>query len=460
MSRGETVFFEDTHLSVEFMLFFSLVSCLASFLTSLLLRRMASLLRGEKKTFLEKILHESRSPFFSSLSFHRHFWTHQKTVTMAASSFFSGEVCRNWRFTDAEGGSHEVALYHHPLTGARAAMVDHEELPGSLGTSSVFHGSATSMPFEAGSSRGTLHIFKDRMMGFKYSCVVDGKTLEEATRIKKAQPKGKEVVAGQVRVSDDDPLYTARVMKCETSRDHSTTNGAISWYLVRVESVATKKEATRVHRRFRDFTELDDTVTAAFAGHHMRSSMPPLPSKKIKFMQDHLDSNFLETRRAELDAYVDRLCRVPHVWSTPGMEPFFGVASNAREYSFLFTQRTLGFTVGKCGPKKSPENGDKVYEPPDFPAFVASIDPDALVPGLKVGDLISKISGKATCNWPFKAVVNAVKDSPRPLIVHFIGGKHTPVDKQHDTTQEIKNVEHIDEDTNPFAPDADDIETL
>ena len=262
-------------------------------------------------------------------------------------------------------------------------------------------------------------------MGFRYSCVVDGKSLAEAT----AANHG-------TRMRDDDPLFTARVIKYETSRDHAQPTTAISWYLVAVTSVATGREATRVHRRFRDFVDLDETVTAAFAGHHMRSSMPHLPSKKIKLVQDHLDPSFLEQRRAELDAYVDRLCRVPHVWSTPGMEPFFGVASNAREYSVIFKSRTLGFTVGKCGPKKSPEAGDTTYEPPDFPAFVANIAGDDLLAnsGAKVGDLVSKISGKPTCNWLFKAVVNAVKDSPRPLIVHFIGTN------LHATTGGLKNL--------------------
>ena len=37
-------------------------------------------------------------------------------------SVFSGEVTRTWRFPDSDGKGHEVVLYHHPLTGARAAM--------------------------------------------------------------------------------------------------------------------------------------------------------------------------------------------------------------------------------------------------------------------------------------------------------------------------------------------------
>ena len=58
------------------------------------------------------------------------------------------QVNRTWRFVDAKGAAHEVSLYHHPLTGARAAMLDYEELDGSLGTSSIFHSQATDIPFQ------------------------------------------------------------------------------------------------------------------------------------------------------------------------------------------------------------------------------------------------------------------------------------------------------------------------
>ena len=49
---------------------------------------------------------------------------------MAAVSMFTGEVNRTWRFIDASGRKHEASLYHHTISGARAAMVDYEELEG------------------------------------------------------------------------------------------------------------------------------------------------------------------------------------------------------------------------------------------------------------------------------------------------------------------------------------------
>ncbi|KAH8057562.1 hypothetical protein JL722_6644 [Aureococcus anophagefferens] len=95
-------------------------------------------------------------------------------------SIFSGEVNRTWRFCDGGGQHHEVSLYHHPLTGARAALVDHEELEGSLGTSSVFHGSTTTIPFACGGCRGAIHIQRSAFLGFRRACS-DGASAPEAT---------------------------------------------------------------------------------------------------------------------------------------------------------------------------------------------------------------------------------------------------------------------------------------
>ena len=92
-----------------------------------------------------------------------------RPAAMPGVSVVSGEVNRTWRFNDASGAQHEVSLYHHPLTGARAAMLDYEELDGSLGTSSIFHGPVTELPFTVpgpGGERGVISIRHDGMLGF------------------------------------------------------------------------------------------------------------------------------------------------------------------------------------------------------------------------------------------------------------------------------------------------------
>ena len=110
----------------------------------------------------------------------------------------------------------------------------------------------------------------------------------------------------------------------------------------------------QVHRRFRDFTELDDQIRAALQGHHLQSSLPRLPRKELKFLTDHTDPSFLNERRANLEVgihlptavflaslphlgryaflddipckvYIKRLIRVPHVLQVPCTLPFVGM---------------------------------------------------------------------------------------------------------------------------------------
>ncbi|KAJ1462842.1 hypothetical protein M885DRAFT_504237 [Pelagophyceae sp. CCMP2097] len=339
-------------------------------------------------------------------------------------SLFSGEVQRTWRFVDGAGADHEVSLLHDPLTGARAALVDHDELPGSAGTTSVFHAANTTLPFRAGSAQGRIVIARDRW-GFAYACVADGQVLREAT-------------SGDRADAAPPPRLSARVVSACVTRDHAAAN-AITWYLVETRLGPESDESnpfglssgptTRVHRRFRDFADLDGAVFAALAGHHMRSSVPRLPSRQFKMVTDHNDAAFVERRRGQLDDYLRRLVSVPHVLALPASLPFVGVTDHVREFSVVFQGRTLGFTVAKCAARQPPPG---IYAPtaPDFPAYVAHLDadaPDADGAGaIAAGDVLSKISGLSTAGMPFRSVIAAIQHSQRPLMLHFLAARQRP----------------------------------
>jgi hypothetical protein len=55
--------------------------------------------------------------------------------------------------------------------------------------------------------------------------------------------------------------------------------------------------ATTCIRRYRDFQALSEQMQASFKGHHLRSSLPELPPRQLKFMVDHNDEAFIEERR-------------------------------------------------------------------------------------------------------------------------------------------------------------------
>ena len=96
---------------------------------------------------------------------------------MSAIHLLSGDVNRTWPYTDDLGVQHEVCLVHDPLTGTRAAMLDSAEIPGSMGSTSVFAPKTTTLPFRD----GIVTITRQGTFGFSYECRVNGRLLEEVT---------------------------------------------------------------------------------------------------------------------------------------------------------------------------------------------------------------------------------------------------------------------------------------
>ena len=63
-----------------------------------------------------------------------------------------------------------------------------------------------------------------------------------------------------------------------------------------------------IYSRFRDFAELNSQIKQNLKGHHLRSSLPPLPEKLSKITTDHRSNLFLEDRYAKLQ--VSAVCVV------------------------------------------------------------------------------------------------------------------------------------------------------
>lgn len=66
-------------------------------------------------------------------------------------------------------------------------------------------------------------------------------------------------------------------------------------------------------------------VRSYFHDHHLASSLPHLPPKHLKLLTNHLDAGFLDARRAQLQAYLQRLVAFPHAGANPDLVVFLGV---------------------------------------------------------------------------------------------------------------------------------------
>ena len=199
-------------------------------------------------------------------------------------SVLEGQLTRTWYYT-TEQRKHCLSMYHDTITGMRSCTVDFDEVPGSTGNSSLFmEADGHRLFFEVGDNNGYFTIKRSGWTGFDYSCVVGGNLLTETTH---------EVSKYQ------DPIFKTNVIDTTFIPDEFSDD-QIAWYRV-VTTRINDTISTSVHRRFKEFADLNSQIKQNFKGHHLRSSIPEFPEKTLKVLSDHREPGFIQERRAKLD---------------------------------------------------------------------------------------------------------------------------------------------------------------
>lgn len=296
----------------------------------------------------------------------------------------TGEVNRTWKFKGADGQIHQLDLYHHTVTGARGALLDHELLQGSEGTTSIMT-KKHDIRFQVGQIFGSLSIRRRgdvlKGLGFDYTCTYDGCALAELTM----EQEESSTSDNKLRVAVSDPTVAA--FGNGGSDEHVT----LTWYPIHVERIS-DNASTTVHRRFRDFVEVDETVRAALSGSHLLSSLPSFPPKQSKLLTNHTDKRFLAHRREQLQMFINRVIDVPHVLQVPSILPFLGLANHVREFSFVFPAKSIGITIQCAGGPASKKGGAVTAAVGvGFPAVVELVRTGPAKGVLRPGDILSKV---------------------------------------------------------------------
>lgn len=287
---------------------------------------------------------------------------------------------------------HVVSLYHDPLTGVRSATLNHEEISGSLGTSSLLmESTGHRILFSIKGISGYIEIKRRGWFSFHYSCNIGGVNQVEITE--------------EISLSQGQEIYDVKIIEYQSASD-GYSEEMIVWYLVETTRLNDGFTNT-VHRRFKDFSVLNSDIREHFKGHHLKSSLPDLPEKRSKLTTDHTSPVFLQQRETQLQIYLASLVRVPHVAEMISMKTFLGLMDKVRETSLMFSSPTLGLTLIPC-------------ESPGSPAVIGFVQNPDLCSLLTVGDIVSKINGSAVGTLSFDGVVRLLKHLPRPLIVHFV----------------------------------------
>ena len=208
---------------------------------------------------------------------------------MAMVSVFEGQLTRTWCYpVGSEAADNAgmtpakrsiITLYHDTLTGVRSAMLNYEEIPGSLGNSSLLMESGGhKISFIVDRKPAYIEVKRKGMMTFAYKCFIDGELMPEVTS----------------KVSQyDKPVFSVTMHGTVTTPDRSGEK--LTWYIIKTTRLE-DGVSTVVHRRFRDFAELNSQIKQNFKGHHLRGSLPSLPEKWSKLTTDHKDPEFIEGR--------------------------------------------------------------------------------------------------------------------------------------------------------------------
>jgi len=85
--------------------------------------------------------------------------------------------------------------------------------------------------------------------------------------------------------------------------------------------------AWTVLKRFTQFYEMDINLRASLQSDspELLPNLPPPPSRKLKFVHDHMDDDFIEERRVLLENYLSKLLRFPEVVRNEDFLDFLGV---------------------------------------------------------------------------------------------------------------------------------------
>jgi hypothetical protein len=200
----------------------------------------------------------------------------------------------------------------------------------------------------------------------------------------------------------DGDTYRCEVLDTITTPSIDDSTQPVVYYTVNVTRCS-DGVSTVVHRRFRDFADMNSQIKQNLKGHQIWSSLPNLPDKTLKFLVDHNDPAFIAERQIGLHTYLGMMVNMPHVNEMTCVKSFLGLMDKVTEYSIVFYTPQLGMSVD-----------------PGASIVVTSIQNPSLSANLvRCGDALSKIAGVPIAGTTFNAVVTYLKTYPRPLIVHL-----------------------------------------
>lgn len=341
-------------------------------------------------------------------------WTYASATT--------GQHGKQFQFVDQLGKNHKVVLKHHTVTGELDVLLDGDELLAVVTDLTVGNWSDEHFKgyvnFECQGQLGRVEwmVRKDGWgpvpTRFGYCCIFNDEPVQDDSSKRATTKRGEDLKVW---------ITTAE-----------TTGGGVVWYRIDTKVQSTGMEVA-VHRRFSDFYFLYTSLSIYFKGSHLLHALPEPPPKGFKLWQDQHDKEFIENRRAQLEAFLRKIIMVPRVAELQELYDILGIVNETiRETSMIFSQGPLGLTLRAQKSGGASEaivadfkpNADGVYGPAKNSGLIS------------IGDCVSKIDGESVFEDPYDVIVEKVKAAQRPVLIHFLGYCNNGVDDEDEQAEE------------------------
>lgn len=171
----------------------------------------------------------------------------------------------------------------------------------------------------------------------------------------------------------------------------------------------------RVHRRFSEFFSTWNACCAVYAGSATASRIPSPPSRKIPFFTNHLDPDFLNSRRVALQDWMQQMERVPGMLGCSAFAALIGVMDMTRESSAVFQDGPIGLRLAAVAGGLGSTVQDFVSKADGTPGAGQASG------AVAIGDRLSKIAGEPVLANLHDGNIAALKNRARPVILHFLG---------------------------------------
>lgn len=304
--------------------------------------------------------------------------------------------------TKKEETVHLIAVYHNRATSQRYVLLDFQEVPYTKGFSNVLMDDVDRMTLEvpgllsnksAGNTsspeKGPPHFVEIRKVGamkdgyigtFDYHCMINSvacRTLKEA-------------VPHFVSWS---PLFEVSLQPLVSNTITLADKKPVAWYGIQVIYLRDMSSNT-IHRRYSEFSALDDCVRHYFQTQEL---LPPLPPKSVSFLVDHSDHQFLKARKDGLEQYLICLSKIPFIDHLPEYRRFLGYHSTYKELSYDLRSCSNFEQVFQLAANKKQSSANP------YGTGVSNVVNAYVCAELGVGDFLSKINGSDTTGLPYES---------------------------------------------------------